>query len=134
MWTYDVVSGGKLDIDEAAAVYRASTLAQRRPVHDRPRFTEMIRQANLIVTARAGDRLIGVARSMTDWSYTTYLSDLCVDVEFQRRGIGRELIRRTQDAAPLAKIVLLSAPDATEYYPHIGFTRHHSAWVLPASS
>jgi predicted N-acetyltransferase YhbS len=134
MRTYEIVSGDKLDIDEVAALYRASTLDERRPVDDRPRFTSMVRNANLIVTARDGDRLIGISRSVTDWSYTTYLSDLAVDAEFHRQGVGRELIRRTQDAAPLAKIVLLSAPAAAEYYPHIGFTQHHSAWVLPAPS
>jgi hypothetical protein len=28
--------------------------------------------------------------------------------------------------------VLLSAPQAVEYYPRVGFTQHHSAWVLRA--
>jgi ribosomal protein S18 acetylase RimI-like enzyme len=130
--SYDIVSGEKLDVAEVAALYRASTLAERRPVDDREVFTGMIRNANLIVTARLGDRLVGFCRSVTDWSYVTYLSDLAVDVEFQRRGIGRELIRRTVEAAPKAKIVLLSAPAATGYYPRVGFRQHPSAWVLDA--
>lgn len=132
--SYDIVSGEKLDVEEVAALYHASTLAQRRPVDDREVFTGMVRNANLIVTARAGERLVGFCRSVTDWSYVTYLSDLAVDVEFQRRGIGRELIRRTAEAAPKAKVVLLSAPAATEYYPHVGFRQHPSAWVQDALS
>jgi predicted N-acetyltransferase YhbS len=134
MWTYEIVDGEKLDIEEVAALYHASTLAQRRPVDDRPRFASMIRHANLIVVARLSNRLVGMARSLTDWSYVTYLSDLAVEVEFQRQGIGKELIRRTHQAAPQAKIVLLSAPQAATYYPHLGFVPHHSAWVQPARS
>src|SRR5947209_9148058 len=109
MWTYEIVNGEQLDVEEVTALYRASTLAQRRPVDDRSRFASMIRHANLIVSARLSKRLVGIARSLTDWSYVTYLSDLVVDVEFQRQGIGKELIRRTQQAAPQAKFVLLSA-------------------------
>ena len=130
MWKLDVVDSASLELDEVAALYHASTLAQRRPVQDRDRFSTMVRQANLVVTARKDERLIGFCRSLTDWSYVTYLCDLAVDVEFQRRGVGRDLIRVTAEAAPRAKIVLLSAPAARDYYPHIRFTKHDSAWVL----
>ena len=130
MWTCEVVDGPGLDVEEVAALYRASTLAERRPVEDTERFATMLAMANLVVTARVGERLVGIARSLTDGAYTTYLSDLAVDLEFQRQGIGLDLIRVTREAAPRAKIVLLSAPAATAYYPRVGFTRHESAWVL----
>lgn len=130
MWTCEVVPGADLDVDEVAALYRASTLAERRPVRDRARFAEMLRNANLVVVARVDGRLVGIARSVTDGAYATYLSDIAVDVEFQSRGIGRDLIARAREAAPRAKIVLLSAPAAAGYYPHVGFTRHDSAWVM----
>jgi GNAT superfamily N-acetyltransferase len=130
MWTFAVEAGDSLDVDEVAALYHASTLAQRRPVEDRARFADMIRHANLIVTARTDGKLVGIARCVTDWSYVTYLSDLAVDAAYQRHGIGRDLIHHTRQAAPRAKIVLLSAPAATGYYPHIGFTQHNSAWTL----
>ncbi|MFI1913351.1 GNAT family N-acetyltransferase [Nocardia sp. NPDC020380] len=132
MWKCESVVGAALDVDEVAALYRASTLADRRPVDDRDRFARMLAGANLFITARIDDRLIGIARSLTDGAYVTYLSDIAVDVEFQRRGVGRDLIKATREAAPRAKIVLLSAPAATDYYPHIGFTRHESAWTLDA--
>jgi GNAT superfamily N-acetyltransferase len=119
-----------LDIGEVLHVYRASGLGERRPVADEERFTAMVRNANLIVTCRAGDELIGIARSVSDFSYVTYLSDIAVVREHQRSGIGRALIDATRQEAQQAKIVLLSAPAATGYYPHIGFSRHDSAWVL----
>lgn len=132
MWKCEIVQGTDLDVDEVAALYHASTLAQRRPVSDAARFADMVRNANLVVVARIDDRMVGIARSMTDWSYATYLSDIAVDAEFQRHGIGRDLIAKTREAAPRAKIVLLSAPAAAGYYPHIGFRQHNSAWVLDA--
>ncbi|MCT9088894.1 GNAT family N-acetyltransferase [Streptomyces sp. ASQP_92] len=132
MWTCEQVVGASLDVAEVLDLYRASTLAERRPVGDTERFTKMLAGANLVVTARLDGRLIGIARSVTDGSYVTYLSDIAVDVAFQRRGVGRDLIRATQEAAPRAKVVLLSAPAAVDYYPHIGFKRHESAWTLDA--
>ena len=109
-----------------------STLAERRPVHDPARIRAMLRHADLILTARAEGRLIGISRALTDFAYCTYLSDLAVDVAFQRRGVGRELIRLTHEAAGFdTMLILLAAPAAREYYPHIGMTAHDSCWTLP---
>ncbi|MFI1284707.1 GNAT family N-acetyltransferase [Streptomyces sp. NPDC020858] len=132
MWKCEPVVGSGLDVAEVAALYRASTLAERRPVDDAERFARMLAGANLVIAARLDGRLIGIARSITDGAYVTYLSDIAVDAEFQRRGVGRDLIRATREAAPRAKLVLLSAPAAVDYYPHIGFTRHESAWTRDA--
>lgn len=129
-WQIDRADGAALDIDEVLEVYRSSGLGERRPIGDRARFTAMVRCANLILVCRTEDRLIGISRSVSDFSYATYLSDIAVSREYQRAGIGRALIEATRAAAPLAKIILLSAPMAKDYYPHIGFSRHDSAWVL----
>ncbi|MFH9418870.1 GNAT family N-acetyltransferase [Streptomyces rochei] len=130
-WTIERAEGKDLDLDEVLAVYRSSGLGERRPVEDRDRMKAMLTGANLVLVARDGDgALIGIARSVSDFSYVTYLSDIAVDGRLQRSGIGRALIEATRKEAPTAKIVLLSAPAATAYYPHIGFTQHNSAWVL----
>ncbi len=108
-----------------------SSLAARRPVDDRPCIESMLANADLTVTAWDGDVLVGVARSVTDFSYCCYLSDLAVDVARQRSGIGRELLRLTKAAlGPRCKLILLSAPDASSYYPKVGFEQHPSAWVI----
>ena len=125
-------SGGGLDLAQVIELYRASTLGERRPVDEPGRMADMLRHANLIVTAWDAGLLVGISRSLTDFSYVTYLSDLAVRLSHQRQGIGRELIRQTRAAAPRAYIVLLSAPKAVEYYPRAGFARHESAWVLKA--
>jgi GNAT superfamily N-acetyltransferase len=124
------VEGSELDVDEVLAVYRDSGLGERRPIEDRERFTAMLRHANLVLCARVAERLVGIARCISDFSYATYLSDLAVSREYQRAGIGRALIAAAKDEAPAAKIILLSAPAAADYYPHVGFTQHPSAWVL----
>jgi GNAT superfamily N-acetyltransferase len=120
-----------LDLDAVIEVYRASTLGERRPVDDRPRIQRMLDNADLIITAWDGDLLVGIARSVTDWAYCCYLSDLAVRESHQRQGIGKELIRRTQaEIGEQTALILLAAPKAVDYYGHIGMKQHPSAWVL----
>lgn len=123
-------TGNDLDVDAVIELYNASTLGERRPVDDRERMCAMVRQSNLVVTAWEGDLLVGLARSVSDFNYCTYLSDLAVRLSHQRQGIGRELIRRTREIGGQATIILLAAPKAVNYYGHIGFTRHLHAWIL----
>ena len=123
--------GNDLNLDDVIEVYRASTLGARRPIDDRERMRQMFEQANLVVTAWDGERMIGVSRSLTDFCYATYLSDLAVVVEFQKQGIGRELMRRTQEAGGKATVFLFAAPAAVDYYPRVGFTVG-SGWMLRA--
>lgn len=122
--------GNDLDLETVVELYRASTLGERRPVDDRARMAAMLAHANLVVSAWEGELLVGLARSLSDFSYCTYLSDLAVRLSHQRRGIGRELIRRTQQAGGRAQIILLAAPKAADYYPRVGFTHHPQAWTL----
>lgn len=123
-------TGNQLDLDQVIELYIASTLGERRPAGDRERMGTMLASANLVITAWEGDLMVGIARSLTDFVYATYLSDLAVRLTHQRNGIGKELMRLTQSAAPQAAVILLAAPKAVDYYPHVGFTRHDSAWVL----
>jgi ribosomal protein S18 acetylase RimI-like enzyme len=109
-----------------------SGLAARRPVDDAVCLEGMLRNSNLMVTCWQGTLLVGIARSVTDFHYCCYLSDLAVDVAHQNQGVGTMLLRRTQDAlGPRGQIILLSAPGAVDYYPRIGFDHHPQAWILP---
>ena len=129
--TYRV--GNDLDLDEVIGLLKATSLGVRRPVDNRDAIASMIRHGNLTVTAWDGPLMVGIARSLTDFSFVAYLSDLAVRESHQRRGIGRELIRITRgELGPSAKLVLLSAPAAVDYYPQLGFTQHPSAWTLDA--
>lgn len=119
-----------ITVDAALDLYVDSTLGERRPVDDRERFAAMLKHANLTITAWDGDRLVGISRCVTDFVWTTYLADLAVRLSYQKRGIGKELMRRTQEAAPQARLLLLAAPAAKDYYGHVGFTHMPSAWWL----
>jgi predicted N-acetyltransferase YhbS len=114
---------------------KRSKLAERRPVDDPKSIRAMLRHSNLLCTAWHESKLVGVARSITDFEYCCYLSDLAVDQEYQRIGIGKGLIRLTQSRlGAKAKIILLAAPNAENYYPQIGFEPHQSAWLLHAGA
>lgn len=117
---------------EFVDLLRRSTLAERRPADDAERIAGMLANADVIVTARdATGLLVGVSRAITDFHYCTYLSDLAVDAAAQRQGIGKRLIAETHQAAGLqTTLILLSAPAAREYYPHIGMEPHDSCWII----
>lgn len=120
----------ELDPAEFIDVLKRSTLSERRPVDDFDRIKKMCENANLIITARIDGKLIGIARSVTDFAYCTYLSDLAVDIEFQKKSIGKKLIEKTKQQAPQATLILLSAPAAVDYYPKIGMTKHNHCYLL----
>lgn len=123
-------TGNDLNLDAVIELYRASTLGERRPVDERERMRLMLQNANLVITAWDGELLVGISRALTDFAYATYLSDLAVRLSHQRHGIGKELMRRTQAVAPQATVILLAAPAAEKYYPHVGFKHHPQAWIL----
>lgn len=127
----DYRTGNDLDLGQVIELYNASTLGQRRPVEDRPRFAGMLQNANLVITAWDGALLVGISRCLTDYHYFTYLADLAVRQSHQKQGIGKELIRLTQlHGGPKTSVLLLAAPAAEAYYPHIGFAHAPNAWLL----
>jgi ribosomal protein S18 acetylase RimI-like enzyme len=120
-----ITSGQFLDL------LHRSGLSARRPVDDAECIAGMIEHSNLTVTAWTGESLVGIARSVTDFSYCCYISDLAVDREYQKQGIGKGLIARTQDElGPQCRIILLSAPAAVGFYSRIGMEKHPQAWML----
>lgn len=128
-----------IDPDLSAEAFRsillASTLADRRPADDLPRLHDMLRNADIIVTARDQGQLVGVSRAITDFSYCCYLSDLAVDARYQRQGIGKRLIEETHRAAgDKATLILLAAPAAEGYYPRIGMKHMPACWAIPRTA
>ncbi len=121
-----------LSVAEFVGILCRSTLAERETLADTEMIAGMLAQTSLIVTARVEGKLVGVCRAMTDFHFSTYLSDLAVDVEFQGQGIGRELVRLTHEAAgEQTTLTLLADQKAETFYPHIGMAKHKSCWVIP---
>lgn len=117
--------------DQFIQLLRSSTLAERRPVEDRDCIEGMLLNSNLMVSAWDGEKLVGIARSMTDFHYACYLSDLAVDKDYQKIGIGKKLQSLTQkQLGPKCTLILVAAPSASSYYEHIGFSNNPRCWVL----
>lgn len=119
--------------DQFIDLLMSSTLGVRRPIHDRECMQGMISNSNLIVSAWDGALLVGIARSVTDFHYACYLSDLAVHNSYQRSGIGKELQSLTlAQLGPLCKLILIAAPAAISYYGRIGYKHNDRCWVLDA--
>jgi len=118
--------------EQIMALYRSAGL--KRPIEDAARITRMFEHSNLVVSAWAGEELIGVARALTDYSYCCYLSDLAVALPFQRLGIGRQLIARIREKAGPQCMLLLSAPGAKTYYPTLGMKVVDNGFIIPRES
>ncbi len=131
MTNVEYVINENISVETFIDILRRSGLAERRPTSDVNCLQGMLDHANLTVIAKVSGKAIGIARSVTDFHYACYLSDLAVVTEHQKQGIGKRLIQETQgQVGPNCSIILLSAPKAVDFYPHIGFKQHDSAWVL----
>lgn len=118
-----------LEAAQVAALYDRAGL--RRPTDDLPRLQAMLDHASLTFSAWDGDRLVGVCRSLTDWRYICYLADLAVDPDYQRQGIGQELMRLNKELlGPEVMVLLLAAPGAMSYYPQVGYQKVENAWSV----
>lgn len=132
--TIEYRTDAALDVDQVIALYKSSTLGARRPVDKPDVFQGMIANANIVITAWDKEKLVGIARALSDSVYVTYLADLVVHENYQQQGIGKQLIDLTQaQAAPDCMLVLLSAPLANDYYPKLGFTHNPRAWMLKSN-
>lgn len=120
------------DTKDIVEVYRSSGI--KRPVEDLARIANMYTNSNLIVTAWAGKKLVGISRSITDFYYCCYWSDLAVRKEYQKTGIGRELIALTKEQiGTQVALILLSAPAAMDYYPKVGFDKIDNGYMIKRS-
>jgi len=122
--------GAAVTAEELSDVFKTSGI--RRPVDDLPRLQRMIKHADLLITAWDEQKIVGVARAVTDFSYCCYLSDLAVNKDYQKRGIGKELVRLIQEQfSDEVALLLLSAPAAMDYYPRIGFDKVENGYIIP---
>lgn len=119
----------KPEAHQLSELFKSSGI--KRPVEDLNRIKKMIENSNLIITAWDGDKLVGIARALSDFAYCCYLSDLAVDKEYQNQGIGHELVNEIQKlTGEESNLVLLSASEAIEYYPKIGFEKTGNAYII----
>jgi len=124
--------GNDLEVASVQDLFRSSEI--RRPVEDAGRISAMLRNANLVITAWDGEKLVGIGRALTDFSYCCYLSDLAVRAEYQRQGIGERIIALMRDKLGTeVSFILLAAPEAMPYYPRLGFAPIDNGWIIRRS-
>jgi GNAT superfamily N-acetyltransferase len=129
--TIDFKVNHPVTTDQFIGLLESSTLGERRPIQDRSCMEGMLVHSNLIVSAWDGSLLVGIARSVTDFHYACYLSDLAVHQNYQRTGIGKRLQSLTQmQLGPRCKVTLLAAPAASSYYGRLGYTHSDRCWLL----
>ena len=120
-----------ISTEQFLSVLRESSLAERRPVDDAACIEGMINNSNLVITAWDDETPIAIARSLTDFHYACYLSDLAVAKDYQGQGVGKELQIITQkQLGPRCKLILIAAPAANDYYQSIGFSHNPRCWIL----
>ena len=117
-------------VQDVIDILHKSTLGLRRPLADLEAMESMLAHANYYIGAYENGQLVGLARAMTDFVYTTYLADLAVDEKYQHQGIGKELIKILKINIPKAKLILLAAPAAEAYYPKIGMQNHPHCYFI----
>ena len=121
--------GVPLKTTDIIEVYQSSGI--RRPIDDFERIEQMYQNSNLIISAWSNGELLGVSRSITDFHYCCYLSDLAVRLDYQKHGIGKELIRLTkEEIGDKVMLLLLSAPNAMSYYPKVGFDKVENGFMI----
>jgi GNAT superfamily N-acetyltransferase len=122
-----------LKTESVIEVFKSSGI--NRPTDDPERIEAMFTNSNLIISAWNGIELIGIARSVTDYNYCCYLSDLAVKKEHQKSGIGKTLIELTlQTIGDQTMLLLLSAAPAMEYYPKVGFEKVENGFIIKRKS
>jgi len=120
------------EINQIVDIYNSSGI--NRPTTDKARIEKMFSNSNLIITAWDKEKLVGISRSLTDFCYCCYLSDLVVRKEYQRSGIGKKLIGLTKDSiGKQTSLILLSAPTALDYYPRVGFQKIDNGFMIKRS-
>jgi len=117
------------DAEKIIDLYKSSGI--NRPIADKERIAKMYANSNLIVTAWDISKLVGISRSLTDFCYSCYLSDLAVRKEYQKHGIGKKLIALTKEKiGEHTMLLLLAAPAAMDYYPKVGFEPVENGFII----
>lgn len=90
-------------------------------------------QSQHVAFARNGDRVVGMARLLSDGVSNAYLVDVWTSSEYRRRGIATAMIRLLLDEVP-GQHVGLQTDDAQELYASLGFTLQPEFWSLVVGS
>lgn len=107
------------DYKQVREVMRAAGL-EKGDVEE-SRMRRMIDNANRTVGAWDGERMVGFARALCDEAFNGYIGTVCVDPDYQRRGIGTELVRQLIEDSPEITWVLRAGRGSGPFWEKQGF-------------
>lgn len=111
----------RVDVGQLLALYHVTWWAKERTTEQVRRALEHSRP---IITAWDGPKLIGFTRVISDLTYRATIWDVIVADAYQKRGVGREMMRLVLDHADLKTVTMfvLLTKDQQRFYEHLGFT------------
>jgi len=86
-------------------------------------------QSAHVAFARDGNRVVGMARLLSDGVCNAYLVDVWTSTQYRRRGIASSMVRRLMDAVP-GQHVGLQTDDAQGLYESLGFRPQPEFWSV----
>lgn len=90
------------------------------------RIQKLVKNVSISLVARAGKKIAGVLFALTDFCYWLYVTDLGVDRDYERQGIGTALIKKTHEIAGGEKdiaLYLVANENAVPFYQKLGMTK-----------
>lgn len=122
-----------MSLEQFVEVLEKSGLAKHRPMAELETIQGMLANSNLVLSAWHDEKLIGIARCITDFHDVCYLSDLAVDAYYQKHGIGTQLQRQVKNQLKgPCQLIVKSVPEANDYFPARGYQQASDNWVLQA--
>lgn len=115
---------------EVIALYRANEWSSsEKPAQ----LLAALRNSHSLVTARDGERLIGLGNAISDGHLVVYYPHMLVHPEYQGKGVGRKMMQALQSRyASFHQQMLVADGKAIEFYSALGFERAgktQSMWV-----
>ena len=92
-------------------------------------FNKPFINSTIVISAWEEDRMIGCVRVISDRIFRSVIYDLAVMPEYQRQGIGRELVRRCKEHFPDSEWLVETIPERAGFYERIGFKVNESVFL-----
>ncbi len=118
---------GGLTPARIATLYRRAPLL--RPTGDRAAIERMFEASSLVISAWHGERLVGLARVLSDGVLFSFLCDLAVEPDVQGYGIGKKLIDEVLTRCEGTELVLRDSDISSGFYQRLGFRRVENGWM-----
>ena len=115
----------RLSAEEYISFLKRTDLGSQYPKERfKERIEKLVKNVSISLVARNEDeKIVGVLFGLTDFCYWLYVTDLGVDREYEKNGIGKQLMKRAHDIAGGEKdiaVYLIANENAVPFYKKLG--------------